>query len=245
MEAYLILGLVINFLVSLILLMAVHTLSLRNVLRCVLASMLGSLFAAISLIPRFEFLQNGLWRTVSTLIMCATAFGISPQAVRQAAVFCLLRLALEGLDDGGAAGILWSVVLYVVYRFVFSGQKEQLVPVEICTESGTIRCSALRDTGHRLWDPITGKRVLVVDAEVAEALTGLTAMQFAKPLQTMGAIPGLRLIPYRSVGGTGLLLARQYSRVTIGDWQGESIVAFSPEVLDRKGTYQALTGGTV
>lgn len=243
MEAYMIFGLIINFFVSFILFMAVRPLSARYALRSLISAAIGSALSALSLLPGFPF--GGWWHAAVQLLICLTAFGISMQSLRETALFCLLRLALEGMGDSGPWGIVWSVALYGVYRFVFRSDREQYVPVEIRDDSKQVNCSALRDTGHRLWDPITGKRVLVVDAEVAECLTGLKRPQLSQPLQTMGTLPGLRLIPYRSVGGTGLLLAKQYSRVTIGTWQGDILVAFSPEILDRKGTYQALIGGTV
>ena len=102
---------------------------------------------------------------------------------------------------------------------------------------------ALRDTGNCLIDPITGGSVLVIGAQAAEKLTGLTAGQLKDPLRTMGQLPGLRLIPYKTIGNTGFLLALKIPEAKIGNRQGSTIVAFSPLILGTN--YQALTGGTV
>ena len=87
--------------------------------------------------------------------------------------------------------------------------------------------------------------MLIVSSGPAQVLTGLTKQQLRDPVHTMGTIPGLRLIPYRTIGQTGLLLALQIPAVRIGSWQGSSLVAFAPEGLCADGTYEALTGGMV
>ena len=103
---------------------------------------------------------------------------------------------------------------------------------------------ALRDTGNTLRDPITGGEVLVIGADAAGELTGLTQAQLRNPIDSLGTIPGLRLIPYHSIGNEGgFLLALKLQNVKIGSWKGSSLVAFAPEGLNLEGTYQALTGG--
>ena len=64
-------------------------------------------------------------------------------------------------------------------------------------------------------------------------------------LEAMGVLPGLRLVPYHSVGKSSFLLAIRLQNVKIGSWQGSSLVAFAPEGLSKEGAYQALTGGNV
>ena len=103
-----------------------------------------------------------------------------------------------------------------------------------------------RGRGNRLTDPVTGQSVLVADDRSAQTLLGLTRQQLRSPVETVasGAVPGLRLVPYRAVGqAAGLLVAIRLDKVRIGKWEGSSLVAFAPEGLD--GNYRALTGGTV
>ena len=67
-----------------------------------------------------------------------------------------------------------------------------------------------------------------------------------KPIESIGVIPGLRLVPYRTVGNdSGMLLALRIPKVKIGTWQGSSLVAFAPEGLQPGEEYQALIGGHI
>jgi len=116
--------------------------------------------------------------------------------------------------------------------------------VELSYGDKRVQLTALRDTGNTLRDPVTGRQVLVVDASTAGKLTGLSVQQLKKPVESVTALPGLRLIPYRAVGQAGgLLLALKIPQAKIGSWQGSALVAFAPEGLGSDGTYQALTGG--
>ena len=135
----------------------------------------------------------------------------------------------------GAAGIGFACLAI--------GKGRDLIPVELTYGAQTVRLTALRDTGNSLRDPITGKPVLIVGADIAEKLTGLSPAALRDPVRTMGSLPGLRLIPYRTVGNTGFLLALRIPSVKIGNRQGSALVAFSPHILGSG--YQALTGGTV
>ena len=111
-----------------------------------------------------------------------------------------------------------------------------------------MRLTALQDTGNSLIDPLTGRSVLVVGADVAKKLLGLTREQLSMPAEAIvsAGVPGLRLIPYRTVGQAGgMLLGLRLQDVKIGHWKGSSLVAFAPEGLSEEGAYQALTGGVV
>ena len=120
------------------------------------------------------------------------------------------------------------------------------IPVVLSYGTKQLHLTALQDTGNTLRDPITGRQVLVVGADAAGELTGLTREQLRQPVEFVDALPGLRLIPYRSVGSEGnFLLAMRLQNVKIGSWQGSSLVAFAPEGLSSEGAYQALTGGVL
>ena len=81
------------------------------------------------------------------------------------------------------------------------------------------------------------------DANIADQLTGLSLRQISEPVETMGKVPGMRLIPYRAVGQTGgLMLALPVKRSKIGGRKGSTLVAFAPQILDESGKYQALLG---
>jgi hypothetical protein len=107
---------------------------------------------------------------------------------------------------------------------------------------------ALRDTGNGLRDPITGESVLVVSGGVGKKLVGLSQYEIQNPLETMvkSPLPGLRLIPYRSVGNPGgMLLALPVEHCVMNGKRRPTLVAFSAEGLGRGEVFEALTGGAI
>lgn len=214
----------------------------ENPLRIIAASLLGTLFAMLSMVPGFSFLGHFLWRLCAMALTALLAFGFSRKTLPKLLLFLLLQLSLGGVAQSksqlvsmllGAAGIGLACLIL--------GKGNDFIPVELTYGKQTVHITALRDTGNDLRDPITGKSVLVVGADVAQALTGLTPEVLQNPVEAMGIVPGLRLIPYRTVGNTGFLLGLRLADTKIGSKQGSAIVAFSPQILGSN--YQALTGG--
>lgn len=217
------------------------------------AALLGAGYAAACMLQGFAFLGSLLWRTVFLALMGWVAFGFGKSALRRTVIYILLCMALggvaQGLNAGGIASVFLSALLigvmcFLGFRDIPGGSR--YVPVELTYGETHLSLIALEDTGNTLRDPITGRPVLVVEAGVAQKLTGLTPQQLRSPIRVMeeGSVPGLRLIPYRSVGqSSGMLLALRFPKVRIGKWKGSSLVAFAPEELCSDGRYQALTGG--
>lgn len=218
--------------------------------RAIAAAAFGGFYAGCCLIPGFYFLGNFLWRVVNFGFVSVIAYGISRSAFRKGITFALLSLALGGamvaIGHGGAAGaIAVASILLILSYFGFGGRIDgtSYVPVELSCGENRLHLTALQDTGNTLRDPITGRPVLVVGADAAQKLTGLTREQLRNPVESIGVIPGLQLIPYNSIGSRGFLLALRLHNVRIGKWQGSSLVAFAPEGLGSENMYQALTGG--
>lgn len=248
---------VINFLVDYLLLLGTNRLAgfPSEKGRLMAASLLGAVYGGVCLLPGFRFLGNLLWRMVSLVLMGGIAFGWNRSTVRRCGVFLLLSLALGGfavsLNRSDAAVLLLAAAgLWLLCRLAFGGQAggRDYVPLEIRHGEKMVKLLALRDTGNTLRDPVTGEQALVISADAAQRLTGLTEQQLKNPLETMasGAVTGLRLIPYRAVGqGSGMLLAMRFGDVTIGSRRQSALVAFAPEGFGRNEVYQALTGGAI
>lgn len=244
----------INFFVSFLLLLAATRLCGYPIqyVRSALGAVFMSLHATCCLLPGFSFLGNLLWRVVSLAVGSVIAYDFTKSAFRVGVIFAFLSMALEGtvmgMEQGGIIGILCTAaVLCLLCFFGFRGRVGGIcyVPVELSYGDKRLRITALQDTGNTLRDPITGRDVLVIGADVAWELTGLTPQQLQKPIESVGLLPGLRLIPYHSIGANSFLLAMRLKDVKIGKWQGSTLVAFAPEGLSTEGTYQALTGGIV
>lgn len=243
----------LNFIAEFLLLLGGSRLSgaPAGIIRCLAGAVAGALHSGLCLISGLHFLGNPLWRAVSIGAMVLIAYGLQRSTLRRGAVFAILSLALSGIASGvGNGGVVaWLAAaggLGLLCLLGFRGkiQGGKFVPVEIRNGDTRLHLTALQDTGNTLCDPVTGRSVLVINADAARKLTGLSREQLQKPVESIDAIPGLRLVPYRAVGkDSGFLLARKYQDVRIGKWKGSSLVAFAPEGLG--GDYEALTGGAV
>lgn len=256
MQIYLDLAVILNFAVDFLLLLGTNRLSGFPAAagRTAAAAALGALYSGGCMLPQLRFLGGLVWRIVSLAGMAVIAFGWGKSAWKRSGVFVILSMALGGVAVSVGKGYFMSLVLaavgvWLLCRVAFGGQVggREYVPVELTHEGKTVSIIALKDSGNTLRDPITGEPVLVISGDVAQRLTGLTQSQLRAPLDTVMrcSIPGLRLIPYRSVGQSGsMLLAMRFEKVKIGSKEQSAIVAFAPDGLGRQ-MYQALTGGVI
>jgi len=212
--------------------------------RILLGAAAGAALTAVAMSPLYPISHTLWWRLMTLLVAGLCAFGSSKAAVRSLLLFSALHLSLGGLSAGDRN--LFSMVLGALGIFlacVTVGIRGQLVQVRIPCRDQILKLTALRDTGNTLTDPVTGKSVLVVDAQTAHTLLDLNPQQLRDPVKTMQHIPGFRLVPYRTIDSSGFLLAKQIDGVCVGSKQGSTLVAFSPQELGSN--YQALTGGTL
>ncbi|MBQ7800761.1 MAG: sigma-E processing peptidase SpoIIGA [Oscillospiraceae bacterium] len=257
MRIYLDLVVFLNFLVDFLLILGTNRLAgyPPGAGRGALAAALGGIYAGLCLVPGFAFLGNRLWRLVSLTGMAVLAFGWNRSALQRGAVFVLLSMALGGIALGMGNGTFWMLLVsagavWLLCRASFRGNLggREYVPVELTWQERTLSLIALRDTGNTLRDPLTGEQVLVAGADVARELLGLSEHQLLHPVETLasGVLPGMRLVPYRAVGQPGgMLLAVRFPRVKVGNYTGNYLVAFAPQVLGRGEVYRMLTGGVV
>lgn len=248
---------VLSFLVNVLLIFGTNRLveSPLYPIRGILAAAMGGVYSGACSLPGFSFLGSILWRIISLIMVGVFAFGIQKNTLYPTAVFCLMSMAIGGVASGLENSSFWNVLLATgcicllfYIGFVKRNDGTTYVPVELHYDEKQCSLTALRDTGNTLKDPITGSSVLIVGADIAKDLTGLTGEQLRKPVEAMGQnpLPGLRLIPYRTVGQpAGMLLAMRIPKMRIGRWQGSGLVAFAPDTLSPDGKFQALTGGVL
>lgn len=252
MEVYLDLVVLLNFLVDLLLLLGTNRLAgfPLAVKRCAAAAALGGVYSGVCLLRGFHFLGSLLWRCVCLALMCAIAFGWNISSWKRSGVFILLSMALGGMALSVGRGDFWTLCvsaagICLLCRLAF-GQTvggREFLPLTIVYGGKRVDLVALRDSGNTLRDPVTGERVFLIAAEAARQLTGLTEAQLRKPLETLTQrpLPGLRLIPYRSVGNSGgLLLGMRFHHIKLGEQVLSAVVGFAPEGLGRGEIYQAL-----
>ena len=111
------------------------------------------------------------------------------------------------------------------------------------------RCMALRDTGNSLCDPVSGQPALIVEWSVLRPLLpGAPERLPTDPVAVLEALRRadptlrLRLLPYRTVGSSGLLPAVRCDRITLDGKAMPGALAAISSVSDG-GAFHALTGG--
>ena len=252
MVVYLDAVMLLNFVVDLLLLLGTNRLAGFPVglKRCSLAALLGGIYSGGCMLPGFYFLGNGLWRMISLALMASIAFGWNAGSLRRGVVFVLLSIALGGvamhLNSGNFVKLMISAMgVWILCRVGFGGTLgQEFTQVVIRQGNQSLSVIALKDTGNTLCDPITGDPVIVIGADAAEKLTGLSRVALASPMETIIKQPGYRLIPYHTVGrAQGMLLAKRYPDVQIGNTRCTAVIAFAPETISAAGRYQALAGG--
>lgn len=247
MEWILVLGIVTHFAVNFLLLLAVNWgLQLcYGKLRCLYAALFSAFYAAVCTIEPFSFLNGIVWRCTSLVVIGLIAYGVKKSSLQRILIFGLLRFALEGI---GRSQLLWSIVLGMVCFYIFrlESKSNGYIPISLTYRGKTVKFTALYDTGHNLRDPVTGRHVLVVDANIAYSLTGLTEQQLQFPIETLQENRGFCLLPYHTIGNrNGMLLTINVNRATIGKRIRKVTVALCGEKLDPEGKFQGLIGGTV
>lgn len=256
MGGYALLVMILCFVVEMLLLLGADRLYPCTIWwdRFLLGAAITGVYAGACLLPDFAPFAGDLGRMLCLVLVALVAYGTSGNGLRKGAVFLLLNMALDGVSSGFSGDSIWRLTAWAVLAVLlcvvgFRGRgSRQYVPVEITHGGKCLHLTALCDTGNALVDPVTGKPVLVVGADAAIALTGLTHRQLCSPLDTMvaGGVPGLRLIPYHTVGqSTGFMLGLRIQKIKINGQTESGLVAFAPEGLGRECTHQALTGGAV
>lgn len=242
-----ILAVILNFLVNLFLLIGTNQMAgnVPRIKHALLSAAVGGVYAAMCL--RWGALGNLICRLAVIALMNRIAFGSAFGG--RGVLFLLQQLAITGIAAGMESGGVFSVILgaaavCLVCMGGMLGRKQ--IPVNLTCGNRSISIHAFRDTGNTLKDPVTGRPVLVLGADAAEKLTGLTRAQLRRPVETMGVLPGLRLIPYHTIDRSqGMMLGLWVKEARVGRQRGGILVALAPEELSQDGSVQALTGGTV
>ena len=186
------------------------------------------------------------------IISALIAFGFVRASVRAIIVYLFLNLGLWvcvcGFGSAGYLSVIACVISLAVVYFICSislRSNTRIVKVALHYNGNIKVIKALRDTGNNLRDPLTGRSVLVIGADLANVLFGLTRQQLEHPIQSIESniFPGLRLLPYSSIDNkNGMLLAVKMKHIKIGNWQGNCLVALAPQNITGRGDYQALIG---
>ncbi len=233
--------------------------------RLVLGALAGGGLSLTALLG-WEGLPSLLLGVATSLLVTAAAFApLSPrQFLRAAGCFWLCSLALAGavllllrvLSPPGVT--LLGSVLYLDLSptLLFAGTAaayglcalaRRLLPsgqsalrcrwLTVRRGNRTVRIYAKADTGNALREPFSGLPVIVCHRDCLRQLAPAAALSYP---DTEGSPQGLRLIPFESLGGQGLLPAFRPDSVLDGATPAKDCyIALCPRPLSA-GQYQAL-----
>ena len=236
--------------------------------RFALAAALGGVFAAGAAVPPLGWLAGPVPLLAASLGMARLSFGPAPGLWRGWGAFLALSAAFAGAvyalgqltgQRGGpfftapprllllSFGGCYALAALLTRRLLRAGDAEVL-SVEIVLGDRTAVFPALRDTGNRLSDPLSGRDVLVADPRALAslfppgALDGLpedAAGRFRR-LSELPELRGrLRLVPFAALGTKrGLLVGFRPDRVTAEGRETDALAALSPTPLE--GEYRAI-----
>ena len=184
----------VNFIIDFMLLLGTNRICgyALHIGRCITAAIIGGLYTSICILLPYPNLRAMHCRAVLLCIVSGVAFGISFNAFRRTCVFIMLSVAMSGIASGlntqGITTVFLSLVILLTlcifgcYRNV---KCVRLLPVELCYGIKKLAITAMYDSGNTLRDPVTGRPVLIVDANVAKELIGLSDEQLKNPVKSM------------------------------------------------------------
>ncbi len=174
-----------------------------------------------------------------------------------AAVFLVASMALGGFVAAvwrSGAGVWVLFILGILLLRALKGAaahrvRGELAPLTIWLKGRKVTLTTLRDTGNTLCDPVTGLPVTVCRKEAVLPLfdreTRNILCRFTDPgeaLRRLGG-PPFCLVPYRAVGGGGLLLAFYPDGSELSGRSEKMIIAITDELGRDERGYSALTQG--
>ncbi len=197
--------------------------------RYLLSALFGAIYASLSVLPGFAFLSAPFWRLGSALVMGMLAFYGEASPLRciltMLAVAALFGGTLYALTPAGE-GRLFSLrkllsVFFLCYGLLklfshtrqrWDGQRK--AQVRLVFQGREAAFPALVDSGNSLRCPDTGESVLIVSPSAlrpifldhALILEELSPIDLVDALSQLPEYAGkLRLIPFHSLGGSGLV----------------------------------------
>ena len=199
-------------------------------LRYFLAALFGAVYSVLVFLPGLSFLALPVMELVSAGFMGLIAFGGEKRLLRCMGVFLAVSATFGGavwaltLHAGESPGLdirllflcfaLCYVVLSLISRARLVKAEGKTVHVELKLDERVAAFRALVDTGNCLTDPVTGAAVMVVSPRALlpifpgarEILEIRDAVEFMEKAGKAPELHGrIRLLPYRNIGGDGLL----------------------------------------
>ena len=218
-------------------------------LRIAVAGIVGGIYACLCVMPDWIWLISPAVKLSAGILMCVIAFGSERHLFVCCAVFFLISAVFGGLFT--ALGLACQGHIYIpidfkvlvltfagsyallklMYQYIPKTHKQEYGEVEVQMNGKTAFFVALHDTGNELSDPISGLPVIICDASIMQEL--LPQLNWADykndPLNLLNTSQPIsfRLIPYKTISGTGMLVGFKPDQVKINNHEENMCIAIS------------------
>ncbi len=193
------------------------------------------------------FYEKGRAKSLPLLILVYFAISMALGGF-MTAIFNLLNKADLPLEQNSSDGIsVWMFALLAVLsaiitllggRFFRKRSAQKNADIEITYRGKRVKLRGLSDSGNLLREPISGRLCIIADIGALEPILPRRLSEAARR-KDAGAVGGLspedaknvRIVPIRTAGGEGILLALRADTVTLDSGRGalsvDALVALS------------------
>ena len=237
-------------------------------LRLFISSFIGSLFAILLLFPANEKITSFTGKFILSLIMTAISFSSKNIKTFFKALasfyfssfivggcgFALYNL-IETSEFFSIEKLLCITILlsYIILNAVYSVYKKHykydnlIHKLKINLKDKTAETLCYYDTGNNLQDPITATPVIITNIKTAKKLLPddiiyalMHNTDIIKIYMSYCMRLKLRLIPYNTISGQGLILAFTPDKVYVDEKETKAIIGISCNLLSSENEYDAI-----
>jgi stage II sporulation protein GA (sporulation sigma-E factor processing peptidase) len=223
--------------------------------RCVLSAAAGGLSSLVILLPELPVLFNAAIKLLIGAALVLIAFG-GHKFLKNALVFFVINVLFAGVmlalslfvsplgmvysngvvyfDISFLAMLFFTAAAYFLIRFLryfldvkFNADRIYAVDFKYKGESRNL--SAFADSGNTLTDFFTGCPVIICDKNACADLFPALDMSGHE------LVKGLRLLPYSTINGGGLLPVFKPDSVTIDRKQVDAMIGISKDGINKNG----------
>ncbi|MCL2108637.1 MAG: sigma-E processing peptidase SpoIIGA [Oscillospiraceae bacterium] len=227
--------------------------------RCILAAVAGGFASLVILLPALPAPLNAIIKLSigAVLVLIAFGYGSFREFLKNALVFLIVNISFAGLmlllrlfaaplnmiynngvvyfDISFIALLSFTAAAYGLIRLLryildvkFSADKIYAIAFDYKGVSRSL--SAAADSGNNLTDYITGYPVIICDKSSCEGIP----VEFPDT-DNYQHVKGVRILPYYTIGGSGILPVFKPDRVKIGTKEVTAMIGISKEAISHEG----------
>ncbi|MCL1823298.1 MAG: sigma-E processing peptidase SpoIIGA [Oscillospiraceae bacterium] len=231
--------------------------------RCVLGALAGGISSLVILLPPLPAFLNAPVKLFIglSLVLIAFGFGKLPVFLKNALVFLVINVVFAGLmlalqlfaspldmiyNNGAvyfdisfltlliSTSAAYFLIRLLRYFLDVKFNADKIYTVRFKYNGKSMDLQAFADSGNTLTDFFTGKPVIICEKKACSTL--FPDFNELDDYQNTGQIKkGIRLLPYSTINGSGLLPVFKPDDVKIGEKQVNALIGISKDGMNKNG----------